>query len=204
MPSLRVSHLEIVSSDGKDRSQRAAWRLLDAAFVFSSETSGRKCTLYRLPICYSIKQITGMQFKVVSSQSRLREFRAISHGSIHIHIYIHVYVYMRVYVYIHIHPFPISLFRKSPLIHLTRKRGCCATEIRRLRGFVRGEMQKISVRTKPRWKKKVYIPSYCPLLPRYSCEEIGDHFQITLVICSLHRWKRCKRITCLVENWMIL
>lgn len=103
MPSLRVSHLEIVSSDGKDRSQRAAWRLLDAAFVFSSETSGRKCTLYRLPICYSIKQITGMQFKVVSSQSRLREFRAISHGSIHIHIYIHatyICVCMCIYIYI--------------------------------------------------------------------------------------------------------
>lgn len=118
-----------------------------------------------------------MQFKVVPSQSRLREFRAISRGGIHMHIFIHVYI--------HIHPFPISLFRKSPLIHLARKRGCRATEIRRLRGFIRGEMQNISIRMKPRWKKKVYTSSHCPLLPRYSCEEIGDHFQITLIICSL-------------------
>lgn len=134
--------VKIVSWNGKDRSYRATWRLSDAAFVFSSETSGQaraNARLYRLPICYSIKQITGMQFKVVPSQSRLHEFRAISHGCIHMYIHIH-YIYMDVCTCIHIHPFPISLFRKLPLIHLARKRSCCATEIRRLRGLVCGEM----------------------------------------------------------------
>lgn len=93
--------VKIVSWNGKDRSYRATWRLSDAAFVFSSETSGRaraNARLYRLPICYSIKQITGMQFKVVPSQSRLHEFRAISHGCIY--MYVHIYVCVYVYIYI--------------------------------------------------------------------------------------------------------
>jgi len=96
-----------------------------------------------------------MQFKVVPSQSRLHEFRTISHGCIYIYIY---NIYARVCVCIHIYSFSISLFRKSPLIHIARKRGCRATEIRRLRGLVRGEMQKISKQMESRWKKG--IPPY--------------------------------------------
>jgi len=53
---------------------------------------------------------------------------------------IYVCVYVSVHIYIYIHPFPISLFRKSLLIHLAKKRGCRATEIRRLRGLVCDEM----------------------------------------------------------------
>lgn len=128
------------------------------------------------------------QFAIQSSRSlecSLKLFHPnlvfASFAQFRVKAYTCIYAYMC--IHIHIHPFPISLFRKSPLIHLARKRGCRATEIRRLRGFIRGEMQNISVRTKPRWKKKPYTPSHCPLLPRYSCEEIGDHFQITLVIC---------------------
>lgn len=161
MPSLRVSYPVSWKSfremEKIDRiAQHGDYPML---LSYSPRKQAAACAranarLYRLPICYSIKQITGMQFKVVPSQSRLHEFRAISHGCMHTYTCVCVCGCVRC-AYIHIHAFPISLFRKSPLIHLARKCGCCATEIRRLRGLVCGEMQKISERTESRWKEDI-------------------------------------------------
>ena len=183
MPSLRISHPASRKSfremEKIDRIAQHGDYLTLLSYSPRKQAAARtNARLYRLPICYSIKQITGMQFKVVPSQSRLHEFRAISHVCVYMSVYRYIYIYT-IYIYMHVYvycvclcvcvcvsidiyyiyiyfiytqhtqrararvcgyPFPISLFRKSPFIHLARKCGCRATEIRRLRGFVCGEM----------------------------------------------------------------
>jgi len=75
-----------------------------------------------------------MQFKVAPSQSRPREFRAISHERTHTHA-------RRPYT-----DTPVSNFsfpEESPLIQpARRRRGCRATGIRRPRGLIRGEIRR--------------------------------------------------------------
>jgi len=75
-----------------------------------------------------------MQFKVAPSQSRLREFRAISHERIHTHI--------RTDTHVHTSVSNFSFPEESPLIQLARRRGCRATGIRRPRGLIRGEIRR--------------------------------------------------------------
>lgn len=189
--------VKIVSWDGKDRSYRAAWRLSDAAFVFSSETSGRA----------RARAYTVYQFAIQSSRSlecSLKLFHPnlvfTSFAQFRMGVCLHAYTWVCArarYAYIHIHAFPISLFRKSPLIHLARKRGCCATEIRRLRGLVvRWDAE--NKRTNGIEMEGRYIQSDCPLLSRHSCERIGNRLQITLVI---YCWCIGKRISfCILRN----
>lgn len=131
---------KIVSWNEKDRLYRATWRLFDAAFVFSLETSGRARA--------QMHGYTVYQFAIQSSRSlecslklfhpnlvftNFAQFRECVYA-------VCVCVRARAHTHIYIYPFPISLFRKSPFIHLARKCGCRATEIRRLRGLVCGEM----------------------------------------------------------------
>jgi len=96
MPSLRVSHsVSRKSFREMEKIDRIAQHGdYPTLLSYSPRKQAAACAranarLYRLPICYSIKQITGMQFKVVPSQSRLHEFRAISYGCVYIHVHIY-------------------------------------------------------------------------------------------------------------------
>jgi len=73
-----------------------------------------------------------MQFKVAPSQSRLREFRAISHERTRTHT--------RTCTHTSVSNF--SFPEESPLIQPARRRGCRATGIRRPRGLIRGEIRR--------------------------------------------------------------
>lgn len=142
--------------------------------------------LYRLPICYSIKQITGMQFKVVPSQSRLHEFRAISHGCTYICIHIRVCVYLCVYTYTCVSNFSFPEESAYP----PRKETWLLCNQDSSSSWSRLRWDAENKRTNGIEMEGRYIQSDCPLLSRDSCERIGDRLQITLAIYYLCNGKR--------------
>lgn len=140
--------------------------------------------LYRLPICYSIKQITGMQFKVVPSQSRLHEFRAISHGCMYTCAYVRARVCVWVctlciYTYTCVSNFSFPEESAYP----PRKETWLLCNRDSSSPWFRLRWDAENKRTNGIEMEGRYIQSDCPLLSRHSCERIGNRLQITLVIC---------------------